>query len=227
MSLINDALKRARQAPVPPVPDLQFRGVEPAFERSKKKSVLPLLVLGLGAVLGGLLLWNFSHPNIATSQASPVATPPAQASTAPAASLPEASTPAQTPAKQAVSTAPAPTDIAAGAHPNVVAQPNPAQAPATQPAVQARSEQSTATQATPAPLLPATNIVAAVETAPPPPPPLKLQGVTFDPRRPSAVISGKTVFLGDHVRELRVVAIKQDSVTLANGSQRTVLTLAE
>jgi hypothetical protein len=35
------------------------------------------------------------------------------------------------------------------------------------------------------------------------PPPLKLQGVIIHPTRPSAIISGKTVFIGDAVGEAR------------------------
>jgi hypothetical protein len=71
------------------------------------------------------------------------------------------------------------------------------------------------------------NAQPATETAPTPPPPLKLQGIVFNPKRPSAVISGRTVFLGDRVREMRVVAISAESLTLVGAGRTNVLSLAE
>jgi hypothetical protein len=56
---------------------------------------------------------------------------------------------------------------------------------------------------------------------------LKLQGVVYNPRRPSAVISGKTLFIGDRIRDFRVVAISQESVTLTGAGQTNVLSLAD
>ncbi len=55
----------------------------------------------------------------------------------------------------------------------------------------------------------------------------KLQGIVFNPRRPSAVINGKTLFLGDRVAGFRVVAIGPDSATLVSGGQTNVLMLEE
>jgi hypothetical protein len=55
----------------------------------------------------------------------------------------------------------------------------------------------------------------------------KLQAVVFNPKRPSAIISGKSVFAGDRVGEFRVVTITQESVTLVGGGQTNVLVLGE
>jgi len=55
----------------------------------------------------------------------------------------------------------------------------------------------------------------------------KLQAVVFDPKRPSAIISGKSVFVGDKLGDLRVVAITQESVKLVGGGQTNVLVLGE
>jgi hypothetical protein len=55
----------------------------------------------------------------------------------------------------------------------------------------------------------------------------KLQAVFFDPKHPSAIIGGRSVFVGDRVNDLRVVAISQESVTLAGGGQTNVLALGE
>jgi hypothetical protein len=64
---------------------------------------------------------------------------------------------------------------------------------------------------------------ATVEVAKPASP--KLQAITFNPARPSAIVSGKTVYVGDRFREFRVVKIDPDTVTLANGTQTNVLTM--
>ena len=69
---------------------------------------------------------------------------------------------------------------------------------------------------------PATNIVAVVPTRPPEP---KLQGFLYDATRPCAIVSGKTVFVGDQVAEFRVAAISHDDVTLQSGTETNVLSL--
>ena len=58
-------------------------------------------------------------------------------------------------------------------------------------------------------------------------PPLRLQAIVFNPKRPSALISGKTVFVGDKVGNSRVVAIDQESATIAGAGKTNVLTLEE
>lgn len=55
----------------------------------------------------------------------------------------------------------------------------------------------------------------------------KLQAVVFDPKRPSAIISGKSVFVGDRLGDLKVVAITQESVTVFGGGHTNVLVLGE
>jgi hypothetical protein len=69
---------------------------------------------------------------------------------------------------------------------------------------------------------------APVTEAPPPKPALpKLQAIVFSPTRPSVMVSGKTLFIGDKLNGLRVTAIDQESVTLVGAGQTNVLTLAE
>ncbi len=60
---------------------------------------------------------------------------------------------------------------------------------------------------------------------PPKPAPPRLQAVIFDPGRPAAIVSGKTVFVGERVREFRVAAITAESVTLVSATETNVLTL--
>ena len=59
--------------------------------------------------------------------------------------------------------------------------------------------------------------------ASPEPEPLKLQAVFFNPARPSAIISGSTVFVGDRVGGFRVARIGRSSATLVAGDQTIVL----
>jgi hypothetical protein len=61
----------------------------------------------------------------------------------------------------------------------------------------------------------------------PKPVPLRLQGIVFNPKRLSAVINGKTLFLRDRIGEFRVAAIRQDSVTLIATGRTNILTLEQ
>jgi hypothetical protein len=63
--------------------------------------------------------------------------------------------------------------------------------------------------------------------APPKTPPLRLQAIVFNPKQPSALISGKTVFVGDKLGDTRVVAIDRESATLVKSGQTNVLSLEE
>lgn len=83
--------------------------------------------------------------------------------------------------------------------------------------------------ATPVKVVPATNQptvapVVAVPVAAVVPAPLKLQGIMADPGRPSAIINGQTVLVGDQVGDFRVKAISPTTVTLekADGSMKTL-----
>lgn len=52
----------------------------------------------------------------------------------------------------------------------------------------------------------------------------KLQGIFWRPSKPSAVINGKTVYIGDRVETARVTAVDQESVTLnVDGESKTLL----
>jgi hypothetical protein len=189
MSLINEALKRARQAPVAPTPDLHFRPVEPAPAARRSVGVLLQAVLAVIALLTLLLVWQFAHRSGPNDQKLSLA-PAGESKPAPVAQPPADSTPSQ-PAKPAALGA-------AGSTPD-----------------------NTPVSGT------ATNPTAVVEPPPPAPAPLKLQGVVYNPRRPSALISGRTLFIGDHIRDFRVVAITPNSATLTGAGQTNVLSMAE
>lgn len=65
----------------------------------------------------------------------------------------------------------------------------------------------------------------AVPVVPPLLPEPKLQGILFDPTQPSAIVDGKTVFVGSRVGGFRVTAISKNGITLKNGTEAKVLRL--
>jgi MSHA biogenesis protein MshK len=77
----------------------------------------------------------------------------------------------------------------------------------------------------PAPTIVTQVIVIATNPPVPLPPALKLQMVLFSPSRPSAMINGKTVFVGDRIGDARVVAITQTTVSVLQDGQTNVLSL--
>jgi outer membrane biosynthesis protein TonB len=190
MSLINDALKRAKQAQQQYSPDapqmrVQFRPVEPGQQVKKSNTgiwIAVVIIAGLiiGFVIRQLTRENSPAPKEAKAREIVPAKPIAQ-ETKPSAPTPAAVTPSPTPKPAA-------------------------QEPAVKEAVAAAPADRQEEPARPAP---------------------RLQAVVFDPKRPSAIISGKSVFRGDRVGDFRVVAITRESVTLVGNGQTNVLVLGE
>jgi hypothetical protein len=177
MSLINDALKRAKQAQKenpPPTPELQFRPVEPGQEHPRSPLVAVGAVLGLIAIisLGGLLLWVVAQQQEAGLQVE-----------AKAAAVPADPPPAPLPVEPAIASGNSPEEAMTNTLPAVVEVPKA--------------------------------------------PELKLQGIFFNPRSPSAVVNGKTVYVGDKVSGFRVFAITPTAVSLAHATATNVLSLSE
>ncbi len=56
-------------------------------------------------------------------------------------------------------------------------------------------------------------------------PALKVQGIFYRAKNPSAMINGKSLFVGDHVAGATIVAITADSVTVELNGAKKVLTL--
>ena len=127
-------------------------------------------------------------------------------------------TAAETPPLQAVKPASAATEIASMPAPVSVQSPVPAAESFEPPA---------ATNA----VIAVTTITNAPEPAPavvfenPKPAPLRLQSIIYNPARPSAMIGGKFLFIGDSIQGFRVTAIGQEAVTLIGGGQTNVLSL--
>ena len=210
MSLINDALRRAKEAqqqtPPPPSPELPFRPVEPA-QQSARRGLDLLLPVALAAVALLLLLfaWGWTQTRGAHTPLEVNArTARARQATTPAPAVAVQPAPAKTPASAAVPTTGAAAGLAMDA----------TDASADEPLASVEESEVTSAPAITAP-------------PPPKPAPLRLQAIIFNPKRPSAMIGGKTLFVGDKVGDLRIVAIGKDSATLAGGGQTNVLSLAE
>jgi hypothetical protein len=211
MSLINDALKRAKQAQPPAAPShttqFHFRPVDHNQTARHGFGVMMPVAFALVALLVLFLVWQLAQQNIANRQAAT-----AQRS-------------------ELIARAASPTTIAPPVPAAVPATPAPSAAEPTTPAPGV-NEQPTA----PAPSEPATATTPAVADATPPvpeappvppKPTLRLQSIVFNPARPSAMINGKILFVGDKVGDYHISAITQTSATLFNSSQTNTLELGE
>jgi hypothetical protein len=166
MSLINDALKQAKQSrpPNPPPDPPPLSPVESASHRGMGWLV-PVVIILLLVTAGIFIGLSMSKPVPLIASAPTVA----------------------------------------------ATQPVPPALPSPQPVAVATNPAS------------AESNMVAVTASPPEP---KLQGVLFDATRPCAIVSGDTVFVGDHVDGFRVAAISRDSVTLQGETETKVLSLS-
>lgn len=219
MSLINDALKRAKQAqqrndsPPPAVPPLRpVEGARP--NPSRPGLVLPVLLAAFVLLGGGLLMWmalgngrsSTTVPAKARPNAAAPAALPTNHETPPAANVSAPGAPVNLPA-----TKPVPGPTASEPVPPPQISPVAVAAPAAQTAI------------APAPAPNPTGVSAE------PPPPLlpRLQGIFYRPDRPSALLNGKTILVGGRSGDFLVVAITPQSVTLVRAGQTNVLSLPD
>jgi hypothetical protein len=207
MSLINDALKRAKQAQwenEAPPPDLPFRPAEPVTPRRAGLPLLPVAALIVAVLLGGGFIFialqkRNSGPQVVNASQSEASPAPTQAAVtaSPAKPVPDVSSQLAT-----TTTTEAPS---AGQDPS--------------------SKITADSRSTVTPDAPVAVAPEPLKTVVP-----KLQGIFYNPSRPSAVVNGKTVYVGSRAGEARdflVLKISRESVTVANGSQTNVLTLEE
>jgi hypothetical protein len=196
MSLINDALKRAREnqqstrPPATPMPPLEPVATPPATGGGGAKFTLYLLIFCV--VVGNLLLFVYASRRQAARSADLEA---AARTVDPSPVTPVAVEPPAS-ASSVVESTPAPA-APVDEMPVVPAVPS-------QPA-----------NAEPAP--PA--------AAPAPPAPLRLQSVILAGQRSSAMISGKVLFLGERIQGWQVTRIDSETVTLVRNGETNVLAL--
>ncbi|MDE3066961.1 MAG: hypothetical protein KGJ60_05345 [Verrucomicrobiota bacterium] len=188
MSLINDALKRARQSQPPHPPPAGGPPLLPVESRPSGRLAWTLavgivLLVAVACFLIGLATASRTRPPrpavVAAVPPAVVKNPVPAPAVAPPASSPAPALPATPPSQSP----PAPAPAANGTLPPVVSQTNAAIA---------------------------SNATGAV--APPPGP--RLQGILFDPAAPRAIVNGKNVRVGDRVGRFRVKAILNSAVTL-------------
>lgn len=195
MSLINDALKKAKQAQAAAparqsAPQLRSPETDHPV-RSGSALMLPAIIVAVGLV-GAALVWvavSGRKPGAPKEEAVVAANPP------PAPKTELAVAPAT---REVVSTSPAPVSVS-----TAVVEPKPTVAPSSPP------------------------VVAPAVTTPLAPVLPKLNGIFFNPTRPTAIVNNKLVSIGSRSGEFTVVAITQTSVFLVSGSQTNVLSLSE
>jgi len=216
MSLINDALRRAKQvqqdAPSPPVaPAPHFRPVEPLPQTARHGLglMLPVSLVTI-ALLSLLLFWVMTKRDGSSASGE-----------------------SKTPLSVAARTVPS----SNGTFDHTALRPSAADPGAVSSGGGNTSDKAATVQVgAPAPtpqaaLAPGSTNSAAVSDsgdtnhAPVAPPPLKLQSIVFNPKRPSAMINGRVVFIGEKVRDYRVIAIQRDNVVLAGAGQTNLLSL--
>lgn len=203
MSLINDALKRtkdAQQQNPPPAGGPPLKVADSAGAKSASGAKTLLYIMVACVIVGNALLFIAIKDRGVKKEAAPaIATGSASAQPATATTTPVPTVAAAAPAVPVATAAPAPV---AAANPAPVATPIAAE--------------TNSTEVAP---------VVAAQPEPPKPAPLKLQSIIYNPSRPSAMVSSKFVFIGDKVQGFRVTAIDQETVTLVGNGQTNVLSL--
>jgi hypothetical protein len=204
MSLINDALKRARESQQQQPPGPPLRPVERPHGRGGNLWLTVAFAVVLAAAV--VLLWQWVQQGRKPAGEIAANAPP---------STPAPSKPTLPPSSpKRVETAAVPAPVAPKATELAPPPPLASAAPKPRPPVSTGQPASTAVAAAAPP---------AIEA--PPKPALKLNGILFHPARPSAIINGKLVFVGDRAGEFRVTAINRASVTLVGGGTTNVLSL--
>src|SRR5688572_13544536 len=211
MSLINDALKRAKQAQqqsAPPATSLEFRPVEARPKAPRSQNWILITTLSVIVILAVMLVWQLMQ-NRHTTEAK--ASEPSVAAAPPVVNAPVEGLPKTEPSVAGTATTG-----------ESSSQNAPVKNSTSVSDVAVHSEGATA---------PGTGDTGAAVVEPAEPPKssaaLKLQSIVYNPKRPSAMISGKIVFIGDKFGEWRVAAIDQESATLVGSGLTNVLVLPQ
>lgn len=222
MSLINEALKRAKQAHaenLPPKTSMPpMRPVEPE-QSEPRKGFGGLVAVGLAIVaFAGLLIffliWKRDGSPVATVPPGPLPVAAKTLDREPGVSASESS---KVPTTSAEPNAASTSNGAADYHEKA--------APVSPEHASAGSSPEAAQTVTPVESADSNHLAGAAGPSAPAPTPLKLQSIVFNPVRPSAMINGRILFVGDRLRELRVMAIHRDNVLLVGGGSTNLLSL--
>ena len=226
MSLINDALKRAKQAqvrqPTVPVTEPSLEPVvAPVGGQGQPGWLIPI------AVLAGLLLafwflvlwWRASQRDAAAAQAKSEATN----QVAQVMSAVEKLTKSHPVKPVSVPTGPSPFLSASASPSSAISFPAP---PASAPPIPQISHAAQPLLASPV----QTPEIRADQAASPPAPTesgtnFKLQGIFYRSSQASALINGKTLFVGDEIDGATLVTIERQAVRLVQSGRTNVLKL--
>jgi hypothetical protein len=197
MSLINDALKRTKdvQQQTPPAADGPALRPVDPAQAKAASSARSFLYIMVTAVIVGNFLLWLAFHEQPQGKDSKLSTPGGESTPSVAAIAPAAVTPPVVPTHAPV--------VATNPPAPVAVEPTVSSAPA-----------SNATSAAP----------AMVFAEPPKPTVLRLQSIIYG-TRPSAMIAGKFLFVGDSIQGHKVIAIDKETVTLAGNGQTNVLRL--
>ncbi len=202
MSLINEALKRAKQLQESggaAATGVAMRPVEALHQADAGTGRWLPALIGVVFSISMIFLWQWSHPGALTHVRAKTAAMQADATTAAAPGIPAVAVAQEkTPKPAAPAVLPAAPPTAAGTGSNDLAA-------------------AAATDET----IPV--ISAVVEPPQAPPVTYKLQSLVYSSKSPSAVINGKIVFKGDRVAGARVLAIDPDAVLILTPAGQTNL----
>ena len=214
MSLINDALRRANQGKKDPSSAASGGGPMqpvPPHAHSGKPSYGPMLMVLIAVMLlaAGWFFWKGSQPHSKATETVGTGSRP--------------TSPETTANRSAIDTKIAPSIIAPPVSPLPASKTPavPASAKVEPPPTEILSNVAVSPVASEP--TPSTNAVAV--PTPPAPPALKLQGIFYRLRNPTAMINGKTVGVGDFVSGARVLKIGRQEVVLERDGQTKTLTM--
>jgi hypothetical protein len=212
MSLINDALKKAKQtldeqrpsaAGAPPL-----QPAEPSPNRGFWPELLLPLLLAVALALAGIFFWRWLDQS---KQPTPQTAGKVELTT--------------TPIVRAKTVTSNPTASSASARAGSLAE-TPVNAATQSPVAAGESATApgTTTGVNPS-AVGGTNETANTTVAVVEPPALKLQGIFYSRKNPTAVINGKIRAVGDRIGGARLLAIDQETVTVVEGGKTNQLTL--
>ena len=245
MSLINDALKRAKQAQkkeasAPAAPETPLQPVENNPVPRSTSWIVPAVAV----VIAGVAVWFFVKWWNGSREPTQFATAPSSVTNrtvagqmiralSTASNVVQSVTNLRADAEAAFGTnklsAPVPVPTAptgAIVETNTVPVPSVEKIPAAAPALAPATNLGSSSSHSIAAAEPATNGVsqpAQVRTASPSP--LQLQGIFYRLSKPSALINNRTLFVGDEIEGSRVIAITRYGVKLVASGKTNDLTL--
>lgn len=207
MSLINDALKRAEEsqslAPAEGAVRQAMKPIPDASSTAEPGIWLPSI--GGALVLGAALIAGIYFLRAAEGETK-VRARTTEKSAPSIAAVPAPTTPSEKPVNKA--------ELIPGP-----AAPAPLPEPALTPIAATPSTEGLA-RVNPPEIVVATPVPRVAKT-----PDLKLQAIIAHPKRPSAIIDGNTLFVGDSIRGSKLVGVTAGSITLSGPNGQQVLRL--